>query len=97
MPTLSDALCVHSQAHETQCVELHDVALKMLVLSGQTHICTDGLDEQAEETVLDAVPGAICLDSEAAALLPPPVWQGLGNCRGDGLEGTSGGTERQVT
>ena len=72
MPTLSDALCVHSQAHETQCVELHDVALKMLVLSGQTHICTDGLDEQAEETVLDAVPGAICLDSEAAALLPPP-------------------------
>lgn len=72
MPTLSDALCVHSQAHETQCVELHDVALKMLALSGQTHICTDGLDEQVDETVLDAVPGAVCLDSEAAALLPPP-------------------------
>lgn len=72
MPTLSDALCVHSQAHESQCIELHDVALKMLALSGQTHICTDGLDEQADETLLDTVPGAICLDSEAAALLPPP-------------------------
>ena len=68
MPNLSDALLVHSQAHEAQSGELHEVALKLLALSGQTHICTDGLDEQSESTVWDELPGAVLVEDEAAGL-----------------------------
>ena len=68
IPNLSDALLVHSQAHESQSVELHDVALKMLALSGQTHICTDSLDAEVEDSVWNEMPGAVLVEAESAGL-----------------------------
>lgn len=69
MPTLSDALTVHTQAHETQDQELHAVGLKMLALCGQTHICMDSMDEKVAVTQWDSLPGAVCVDAEAAAVV----------------------------
>lgn len=68
LPDISDALTVHDAAHREQSAELHDVALKMLSLCDQVHICTDALDEQADKSVLDGLPGAVCVDTEAVAL-----------------------------
>jgi len=69
LPDISDALTVHDAAHREQSAELHGVALKMLTLCGQTHICTDGLDEKSEETEWDRLPGCMRVDDEAAALV----------------------------
>ena len=44
MPNLQDALSVHDAAHACQDTELHNVALKLLALTGQVHIETDSLD-----------------------------------------------------
>lgn len=69
LPNMQDALTVHDAAHAQQSAELHGVALKMLALCDQTHICVDGLDEKREQTELDSLPGAIQVNDEAVALI----------------------------
>ena len=68
LPNISDALTVHDAAHAQQNGELHDVALKMLALCDQTHICTDGIDEKHEQTEWDKLPGVMRVDDEVAAV-----------------------------
>jgi len=68
MPNLKDALSVHDAAHACQDTELHNVALKLLALTGQVHIVTDSLDYEAVIHGWGDLPGAICVSDESAAL-----------------------------
>lgn len=93
MPNLQDALSVHDAAHTCQDTELHNVALKLLALTGQVHIETDSLDYEAVIHGWGDLPGAICVEEESAAVFENEVGPVLVSRQTDWCEGLPAGVE----
>jgi hypothetical protein len=74
MPQVSDALLVHDAAHQSESTDLHDVALKLLRLTGLAHVAMEGekLSDSTESELSLAMPGAVMLEKDFAAITPSP-------------------------